>query len=280
MLPAHLLPAGWCIYVQNPVHCAASRRLRHQGLYSQADRINAVSCPVTRQVTHSEAWAHLCPHPLWRISSLLAQLGSKQGGLLFASAPLCCGRGPGKPCLREKKIQQYIRHLVYPCQCFFKKKPKKLKSSTSISAWTHNFQTENYHLLKNKSQPRKSEDLVRFTDGFMKQEAVHSATRSFPGGLCEWKVFIGRRQEQRDCQEKMVFRSGHLWEKEKARVLSPRLTLAGGGEGVLERVRRWLHWCWDCISWEDHQNLQLSAGLLSWGWGGGSDSIWGQSFHN
>ena len=184
MLPAHLLPAGWCIHVQNPVHCAASRQLRHQGLYSQVDRINTVSCPVTSQVTHSEAWAHLCPHPLWRISSLLAQLGSKQGGLLFASAPLCCGRGPGKPCLREKKNTTIYQTSGISLSVFLKKNGKKLKSSTSISAWTHNFQTENYQLLKNKSQPRKSEDLVRFTDGFMKQEAVHSATRRFPPGGC------------------------------------------------------------------------------------------------
>ena len=36
----------------------------------------------------------------------------------------------------------------------------------------------------------------------MKQEAVRPATRRVLPGLCEWKVFIRRRVEQRDCQEK------------------------------------------------------------------------------
>ena len=120
-------------------------------------------------VTHSEAWAQLYPHPLQGTSSPVAQPGIKQGDLLFAFVLLCCSRGPSKA-LPERKIKKKKnKKTIYQTSGIFlsgflKKKTKNLKSSISISAWTHSFQAENYQLLKPKIQPSKSEDLIVFTD--------------------------------------------------------------------------------------------------------------------
>ena len=126
--------------------------------------MNTVSCPICSQVTHSEAWAQLYPHPLQGTSSPVAWPGIKQGDLLFAFV-LYCSRGPVKPCLKEKKKKKTVYQTsgIF-LSGFLKKKTKKIKSSISISAWTHNFQTENYQLLKTKIQPGKSEDVIGFTD--------------------------------------------------------------------------------------------------------------------
>ena len=94
--------------------------------------------------------------------------GSSKGTCCLLSFSSAAAGAPVKPCLKGKKKKktrkQYIRHLVYSCQGFLKKKTKNLKSSISISAWTHSFQAENYQLLKTKIQPSKSEDLIVFTD--------------------------------------------------------------------------------------------------------------------
>ena len=68
-------------------------------------------------------------------------------------------------------------------------------------------------------------------------------------------------------------------EKENARVLSPRLTLAGGGEGVVERAQT-------TSSMLRLRFLRRSSEPADKSWlavmgcGGGSGSIWGLSFHN
>ena len=88
-----------------------------------------------------------------------------------ARGPVVCFRsllqqGPSKalPEIKKKEKKTVYQTSGIFLSGFLKKKTKKIKSSISISAWTHNFQTENYQLLKTKIQPGKSEDVIGFTD--------------------------------------------------------------------------------------------------------------------